>query len=67
MLKCIVFSLREIHMDNTNLHLVFEFVPMDLKKYIESKPKKHLDEATTKSFTYQVIIIFLGKYNTYIN
>lgn len=58
-----MFSLRDILMDKSNLHLVFEFVPMDLKKYIDSRPKKQLDEATTKSFTYQVIIIFLDKYS----
>lgn len=51
-------SLREILMDDSRLYLVFEFVPMDLKKFIDSRPKKHLDEITTKSFTYQVIIIY---------
>jgi len=45
-------------MDDSRLYLVFEFVPMDLKKFIDSRPKKHLDEITTKSFTYQVIIIY---------
>jgi len=47
-------SLREILMDDSRLYLVFEFVPMDLKKFIDSRPKKHLDEIITKSFTYQV-------------
>lgn len=46
-------------MDKSNLHLIFEYVSMDLKKYIDTRPKKHLDEVTTKSFTYQVIIIKL--------
>lgn len=41
-------------MDESRLYLVFEFVPMDLKKFMDSKPKKCLDEATTRSFTYQV-------------
>lgn len=41
-------------MDETLLYLVFEFVPMDLKKFIDSRPKKHLAEILTKSFTYQV-------------
>jgi len=69
LLVCIVFtflilafyinSLREILMDDSRLYLVFEFVPMDLKKFIDSRPKKHLDEITTKSFTYQVIIIYI--------
>jgi len=43
-------------MDDSRLYLVFEFVPMDLKKFIDTRPKKHLDEALTKSFTYQVFI-----------
>lgn len=42
-------------MDDARLYLVFEFVPMDLKKFIDSRPKKRLDETMTKSFTYQVI------------
>lgn len=54
-----MISLREILMDDSRLYLVFEFVPMDLKKFIDSRPKKHLDEITTKSFTYQVIINYL--------
>lgn len=41
-------------MDESRLYLVFEFVPMDLKKFIDSRPKKHLDEDTTRSFMYQV-------------
>lgn len=41
-------------MDDSRLYLVFEFVPMDLKKFIDSRPKKHLDESITRSFTYQV-------------
>lgn len=57
-------SLREILMDDSRLYLVFEFVPMDLKKFIDSRPKKHLDEITTKSFTYQVIIIYILRDNT---
>jgi len=51
-------------MDDSRLYLVFEFVPMDLKKFIDSRPKKHLDEITTKSFTYQVIIIYILRDNT---
>lgn len=43
-------------MDDSRLYLVFEFVPMDLKKFIDSRPKKHLDETITRSFTYQVNI-----------
>lgn len=52
----IICSLREILMDESRLYLVFEFVPMDLKKFIDSRPKKHLDEDTTRSFMYQVNI-----------
>ncbi|XP_025197800.1 cyclin-dependent kinase 1-like [Melanaphis sacchari] len=51
-----IVNLREILMDDSRLYLVFEFVPMDLKKFIDSRPKKHLDEITTKSFTYQLLV-----------
>jgi len=51
-----IVNLREILMDDSRLYLVFEFVPMDLKKFIDSRPKKHLDEATTQSFTYQLLV-----------
>lgn len=56
-------------MDESRLYLVFEFVPMDLKKFIDSRPRKHLDEVTTKSFTYQVgIYIFkILYYNNVLN
>jgi hypothetical protein len=53
-------------MDDSRLYLVFEFVPMDLKKFIDTRPKKHLDEITTTSFTYQVsIYIFMILYYIY--
>jgi len=51
-----IVNLREILMDDSRLFLVFEFVPMDLKKFIDTRPNKHLDEVTTKSFTYQLLI-----------
>jgi cyclin-dependent kinase 1 len=41
-------------MDDTRLYLVFEFLPMDLKKLITSGRKKHLDKTTTRSLTCQV-------------
>jgi len=47
-------------MDEARMYLVFEFVPMDLKKFIDTRPKKHLDEATTRSFTYQVTDTFIN-------
>lgn len=55
-----MISLREILMDDSRLYLVFEFVPMDLKKFIDTRPKKQLDVATTKSFTYQVPNLYLN-------
>lgn len=57
-------------MDVARLYLVFEYVPMDLKKFIDTRPKKHLDEVTTRSFTYQVIIQqYLGAFlkNSYLS
>lgn len=43
-----LLSLREILMDDRRLYLIFEFLPMDLRKLITSK---HLDKFTTRSFT----------------
>lgn len=42
-------------MEDTKLYLIFEFVDMDLKKFMEhSGEGKSLDPATVKSLTYQV-------------
>jgi len=41
-------------MDDRRLYLIFEFLPMDLRKLITSRRQKHLDKFTTRSFTCQV-------------
>ncbi|XP_060835122.1 cyclin-dependent kinase 1-A-like [Rhopalosiphum padi] len=51
-----IVNLREIFMDDTRLYLVFEFLPMDLKKLITSGRKKHLDKTTTRSLTCQLLV-----------
>lgn len=39
----------------SKLYLVFEFVPMDLKRYMDSiGDGKHLNSSLVKSLTYQV-------------
>lgn len=44
-------------MEESKLHLIFEFLPMDLKKYMESLGDgKQLDSAMVKSLTYQVLL-----------
>lgn len=49
------FSLQEVLMEESKLYLIFEFLPMDLKKYMESLGDgKQLDSAMVKSLTYQV-------------
>lgn len=50
-----------LHADS-RLYLVFEFLDMDLKRYMDKLPKKTvLDPALVKKFTYQLIN---GKINT---
>lgn len=55
-------------MDETKLYLIFEFVTMDLKKYMESH--KAIDPPMVKKLLYQVLLlnvnssyIFYGLYN----
>lgn len=53
-------SLQEVLMLESKLYLIFEFLPMDLRKYMESLGDgKHLDSSMVKSLTYQVIYVIL--------
>ena len=53
------FSLQDILMDETRLYLVFEFLNMDLKKYLDSlESGKYLDPKKVKSYLYQVSAMF---------
>lgn len=49
------FSLQETLMDETKLYLIFEFLSMDLKKYLDTfESGKYMEPATVKSYLYQV-------------
>jgi len=55
------FSLEEVLMQEGKLYLVFEFLSMDLKKYIDSIPKeKMLEKQLVKvsSFSHQLSLQF---------
>uniref|UniRef100_A0A1B6EGF7 Protein kinase domain-containing protein n=1 Tax=Clastoptera arizonana TaxID=38151 RepID=A0A1B6EGF7_9HEMI len=50
-----IVTLQEILMDESRLYLIFEFLSMDLKKYIDSFDKeKYLPAAKVKSYLYQI-------------
>lgn len=50
-----IVSLLEILMDETRLYLVFEFLSMDLKKYLDSlESGKYLEPKKVKSYLYQI-------------
>lgn len=51
-----IVTLEEVLMQEGKLYLVFEFLSMDLKKYIDSIPKeKMLDKQLVKSYLYQIL------------
>lgn len=51
-----VVTLEEVLMQDGKLYLVFEFLSMDLKKYIDSIPKeKMIDKQLVKSYMYQML------------
>ena len=51
----ILCRLRDVLMQDGKLYLVFDFLSMDLKKYIDSYGAgKFLELATVKSLTHQV-------------
>lgn len=53
-----LFSLQETLMDETRLYLIFEFLSMDLKKYLDSiESGKFMEPALVKSYLYQVKFI----------
>ncbi|XKL64897.1 hypothetical protein PGB90_004983 [Kerria lacca] len=55
-----IVCLQEVLMLESKLFLIFEFLPMDLKKYMESLGDgKHLDSSTIKSLTYQLVVAIL--------
>lgn len=55
-----IVCLQEVLMEESKLHLIFEFLPMDLKKYMESLGDgKQLDSTMVKSLTYQLLVAVL--------
>lgn len=54
---CNIVGLLEVVNENSVLYLVFEFLTMDLKKYIDSISKdKQMDANLLKSYTYQILL-----------
>ncbi len=52
-----IVNLSDIIMQENRLYLIFEFLTMDLKKYIDSAipPKEFMDPQLVKSYTYQIL------------
>lgn len=51
-----VVTLEEILLEDGKLYLVFEFLSMDLKKYLDSLPKdQFMDKMLVKSYAYQIL------------
>jgi hypothetical protein len=50
-----VYSLEDVLMEESRLYLIFEFLSMDLKKYLDSLgPNKFMDADLVRSYLYQV-------------
>ena len=51
-----VSRLEDVIMQENKLYLVFEFLSMDLKKYLDSLPtNQFMDETLVKSYLYQIL------------
>jgi len=52
-----IVQLIDVIMTHQKLYLVFEFLSMDAKRYLDNflKPNEYMTSATLKSFTYQII------------
>uniref|UniRef100_A0A1B6LED4 Protein kinase domain-containing protein n=2 Tax=Graphocephala atropunctata TaxID=36148 RepID=A0A1B6LED4_9HEMI len=51
-----IVHLQETLMDETRLYLIFEFLPMDLKKYLDSfESGKYMEPSEVKSYLYQLL------------
>ncbi|PSN33260.1 Cyclin-dependent kinase 1 [Blattella germanica] len=49
-----IVSLGEIIMDDARLYLIFEFLSMDLKKYLDSLEPNMMEPRLVKSYLYQI-------------
>ncbi|KAG9509796.1 Cyclin-dependent kinase 1-A, partial [Fragariocoptes setiger] len=59
-----VVLLQDVHMSENRLYLIFEFLSMDLKRYIDSLPdNEYMDPMLLKSYLYQMLeaLIFCHK------
>lgn len=59
-----IVSLEDVLHSDNELYLVFEFMQMDLKKYLDSLPRdKHMDPMLMKSYAYQLLegVLFCHK------
>ncbi|XP_050078246.1 cyclin-dependent kinase 1 [Anopheles maculipalpis] len=55
-----VVSLLDVLMEENRLYLIFEFLSMDLKKYMDSlPPEKMIDSDLVKSYMYQITAAML--------
>jgi len=51
-----VVSLQEVYLTESRLYLVFEFLSMDLKRYLDNLPEEeYIDKMLLKSYLYQVL------------
>lgn len=55
-----IVSLQDVLMEDNRLYLIFEFLSMDLKKYMDSLPsEKMLDPELVRSYMYQITAAIL--------
>ena len=51
-----IVSLKDVIMQEARLYLIFEFLTMDLKKYLDTVSAKDMvDKNLVKSYTYQIL------------
>jgi len=51
-----IVSLIDVLMEESRLYLIFEYLTMDLKKYMDSLGSKLMDPYMVKSYLYQVCL-----------
>ncbi|CAK8687875.1 cyclin-dependent kinase 1-like [Clavelina lepadiformis] len=51
-----IVALQDVVLQESNLYLVFEFLQMDLKRYMDTIPSgKYMDKDLVKSYTFQIL------------
>jgi cyclin-dependent kinase 1 len=59
------YSLEDVLMEESRLYLIFEFLSMDLKKFLDSLgPNKVMDGELIRSYLYQVNLNILVQLQT---